>query len=581
MAMQAGVGLSRILIIAGAGYTGTIMMKNGKLSDILGELQSLVKGMERSEGDYDDSDAVASQVRRLAMEVRQLASARQITVMDGVSGANLQALVVPAAVLGVLGYGYMWWKGLAFTDLMYVTKANMATAVANLTKNLEQVSVTLAAAKRHLTQKIQSMDDKVEKQIDLSKGVKNEVTLAREDINSLELDLASLNNLISGLDGKLDTLEYKQDVTNVCMLHLYNYFGGKSTKLPDMEQLQLQRPVNQKARNLLADVETKVGLKNFAEELLGSNGTEEGGATTVKVIGITKSNDKSRPLLSRYFLELGEFVYWDGGHVLLPICLMPMFTVQKKSFTVSGPSSSTEKLHSVDPRWSYLKKWSVTLPPSPQSSQSDPASPISTTSLLGTEDTMQQLMVSRGSELGEKLIAASIATVTSPKNQSQVIVQDPENALTVRQDDSSPIIKAASQEYPWAAKMKSVCNLNKVTVHVYLEDGTPKVTVPSHVLLQGIENQKEFVVGQFYYAPPGGLVHVVVTRIWGKKCPRETESTLVSLVDKEERDTTISLKVIVPHAPTLIVDATSDSVQKEIFPHTPTSIVDDTSDSVL
>ena len=31
------------------------------------------------------------------------------------------------------------------------------------------------AAKRHLTQKIQSMDDKVEKQIDLSKGVKSEV----------------------------------------------------------------------------------------------------------------------------------------------------------------------------------------------------------------------------------------------------------------------------------------------------------------------------------------------------------------------------------------------------------------------
>ncbi|KAH0878439.1 hypothetical protein HID58_065833 [Brassica napus] len=309
MAMQAGVGLSRIIILAGAGYTGTIMMKNGKLSDILGELQSLVKGMERSEGDYDDSDAVASQVRRLAMEVRQLASARQITVMDGVSGANLQALVVPAAVLGVLGYGYMWWKGLSFTDLMYVTKANMATAVANLTKNLEQVSVTLAAAKRHLTQKIQSMDDKVEKQIDLSKGVKKEVwitivvpktrvALAREDINSLEIDLASLNNLISGLDGKLDTLEYKQDVTNVCMLHLYNYFGGKSTKLPDMEQLQL--PVNQKARNMLADVETKVGLKNFAEELLESNGTEEGGVTTVKIIGITKSSDKSRPLLSRF-----------------------------------------------------------------------------------------------------------------------------------------------------------------------------------------------------------------------------------------------------------------------------------------
>ncbi|CAN6882462.1 unnamed protein product, partial [Brassica oleracea] len=41
----------------------------------------------------------------------------------------------------------------------------------------------------------------------------------------------------------------------------------------------------------------------------------------------------------------------------------------------------------------------------------------------------------------------------------------------------SPFIKAASQEYPWAAKMKSVCNLNRVTVPEYLEDGTPKFVI--------------------------------------------------------------------------------------------------------
>ncbi|AAF79851.1 T7N9.6 [Arabidopsis thaliana] len=304
MAMQAGVGLSRIFLLAGAGYTGTIMMKNGKLSDLLGELQSLVKGMEKSgegsEGDSDVSDAIAAQVRRLAMEIRQLASQQHITVMNGVSGdslvfsANLQALAVPAAALGALGYGYMWWKGLSFTDLMYVTKANMAAAVANLTKNLEQVSETLAAAKRHLTQRIQNLDDKVEKQIDLSKEINSQVISARENISSLEMDLESLHNLITGLDGKLDTLEYKQDVTNVFMLNLYNYFGGKSTKLPEMEQLQL--PVNQRARNLLADVETK-GLKNLAEELFKSNGTQV--TTTVKQISLSKVNVKSRPLLSR------------------------------------------------------------------------------------------------------------------------------------------------------------------------------------------------------------------------------------------------------------------------------------------
>ncbi|TYH82631.1 hypothetical protein ES332_D02G074900v1 [Gossypium tomentosum] len=61
MAMQTGVGLSKILILAGAGYTGTVLLKKGKLSDILGELQSLVKGLEKSGEQADDSDALLAQ----------------------------------------------------------------------------------------------------------------------------------------------------------------------------------------------------------------------------------------------------------------------------------------------------------------------------------------------------------------------------------------------------------------------------------------------------------------------------------------------------------------------------------------
>ncbi|XP_010552596.1 PREDICTED: uncharacterized protein LOC104822929 isoform X2 [Tarenaya hassleriana] len=294
MAMQSGVGLSKILILAGAGYTGTIMLKNGKLSDLIGELQALVKGLERSaegsEGDSDVSDAIAAQVRRLAMEVRQLASSRQITVMNGTSGGNLQSLAVPAAALGALGYGYMWWKGLSFSDLMYVTKRNMASAVGNLTKHLEQVSETLAAAKRHLTQRIQNLDDKMDKQNELSKAIQGDVALAREDLCSIEGELESLHNLISGLDGKLDTLEYKQDFTNMCVVRLYNYFGGKSEKLPEVTmQEKLQLPVN-KARNLLTDVESK-GLKDFADELFESR--NQTGIKAVKQRGI---NEKPRPL---------------------------------------------------------------------------------------------------------------------------------------------------------------------------------------------------------------------------------------------------------------------------------------------
>ncbi|KAG7648742.1 hypothetical protein ISN45_At01g038290 [Arabidopsis thaliana x Arabidopsis arenosa] len=51
----------------------------------------------------------------------------------------------------------------------------MTTVVANLTKNLEQVSKILAAANRHLMQKIQSVDDKVKKQIDLNEEINSQV----------------------------------------------------------------------------------------------------------------------------------------------------------------------------------------------------------------------------------------------------------------------------------------------------------------------------------------------------------------------------------------------------------------------
>lgn len=54
-------------------------------------------------------------------------------------------------------------------------------------------------------------------------------------------------------------------------------------------------------------------------------------------------------------------------------------------------------------------------------------------------------------------------------------------------------------------------NLYRATEPEYLEDGTPKVSIPKHVLLQGLENQKEYVLGQFNKCspPPGGLQQVV------------------------------------------------------------------------
>ncbi|GAV85040.1 DUF1664 domain-containing protein [Cephalotus follicularis] len=273
MALQSGIGVSKILIIAGAaGYTSTILLKNGKLADILGDLQSWVKGLEKqSDGDSEYGDAITTQVRRLAMEVRQLASARQITVLNGNSGGNLTALVIPAATLGALGYGYMWWKGFSFSDLMYVTKRNMSAAVSNLTKHLENVSDALSKAKEHLTQRIEGLDDKMELQNKISKEIRDSVSDANSNISRIEYDLEDLQKMVSGLDGKIDKLEYKQDVANIGVLYLCNFVDGKRGKMPDVLKDQLK--LSGKTRGLLTHPETPSlqGLKEIADTLSGNN----------------------------------------------------------------------------------------------------------------------------------------------------------------------------------------------------------------------------------------------------------------------------------------------------------------------
>ncbi|XP_015894926.2 uncharacterized protein LOC107428849 isoform X1 [Ziziphus jujuba] len=268
MAMQSGIGVSKILILAGAGYTGTILLKNNKLSDLLGELQSLVKGYEKSgeqsEGDSEYSDAIAAQVRRLAAEVRQLASARSITVMNGSDGyGNLSSLIVPAATVGALGYGYMWWKGFSFSDLMYVTKRNMASAVSNLTKHLEDVSAALAKTKKHLTQRIQHLDDKMLEQNELSKAIKDDVAGVHQSLSGIDYDLTALQSMVSGLNLKLCTLEDKQDVAAQGVLYLCNFVNGKRMKMPGVLQEQLKH--YEKPHSLLGYQETPSpqGLKEI------------------------------------------------------------------------------------------------------------------------------------------------------------------------------------------------------------------------------------------------------------------------------------------------------------------------------
>lgn len=58
---------------------------------------------------------------------------------------------------------------------MFVTKHNMANAVASVSKQLEHVSETLASTKRQLSKRLQNLDWKLQEQIETSKLIANDV----------------------------------------------------------------------------------------------------------------------------------------------------------------------------------------------------------------------------------------------------------------------------------------------------------------------------------------------------------------------------------------------------------------------
>ncbi|KAM0938197.1 hypothetical protein DsansV1_C23g0175681 [Dioscorea sansibarensis] len=236
MATQVGMGLARVLILIGAGFTGSMVFRNGRLSEIFGDFQTLLK--EKSGDRSGDTDVIASQVRQLAQEIRLLAFSRPVTVLSGNSGqdGSIASLIVPAATVGAVGYGYMWWKGICFSDMMYVTKRNMANAVSSMANHLEKVSAALAATKKHLTQRIQLLDDKLDEQKEISTEIKHEVSDACGKLETIGCELNSLQQLVWGLNGKVDTIEEKQEFASAGILYICNFIRQRGAKLPDYLQ---------------------------------------------------------------------------------------------------------------------------------------------------------------------------------------------------------------------------------------------------------------------------------------------------------------------------------------------------------
>ncbi|XP_042023788.1 uncharacterized protein LOC121771061 [Salvia splendens] len=239
MAMQTGVAASKVLILVGAGVTGSVILRSGHLSELISHLQELIARINEAEtapGKYDAA-LLAAQVRQLAKEIKELSLSNPVTIFNGntSSSGSYASYILPAAAAGAMGYCYMWWKGWSFSDMMYVTKHNMANAVASVSKQLDNITDALASTKRHLTKRLENLDWKVDEQREISKLIANDVSDVRSNLNQIGCDIGLIHEMVSGLEGKLDLLESKQDMTNSGLWYLCqvadNIKDGQTSKV--------------------------------------------------------------------------------------------------------------------------------------------------------------------------------------------------------------------------------------------------------------------------------------------------------------------------------------------------------------
>ncbi|KAG9159242.1 hypothetical protein Leryth_020927 [Lithospermum erythrorhizon] len=194
-----------------------------------------VNEAETSPGKYDAA-LLATQIRQLAQEIRELSISNPISIFNGDSNSSgsYASYILPAAAVGAMGYCYMWWKGWSLSDVMFVTKNNMANAVASVSKQLENVSEALASTKRHLTKKLENVDLKIDEQREISKLISNDVTGVRSNLNQIGYDIDMIHQLVTGLEGKIELIESKQDVTNSGLWYLCQVAqgieGGENSK---------------------------------------------------------------------------------------------------------------------------------------------------------------------------------------------------------------------------------------------------------------------------------------------------------------------------------------------------------------
>uniref|UniRef100_A0A5B6ZKU1 Putative B-zip transcription factor n=1 Tax=Davidia involucrata TaxID=16924 RepID=A0A5B6ZKU1_DAVIN len=221
--------LGKITILVGAGIVGSVLAKEGRLSNVpdffSGAFKIVLKQIRQDDSTPSSAkprnDTLLAQVNNLRQELQLLASNRSVTIVTSSgSGASRYGIII---VVVVVGYGYVWWKGWKLPDMMFATRRGLSDACTTIAKQLENVYSSISVTKRHLSSRIDRVDCSLDECAELTSATREEVSELQGEMKVIGVDVQSVHHAVRTLETKINRIEGKQDLTNDGVRRLVDY----------------------------------------------------------------------------------------------------------------------------------------------------------------------------------------------------------------------------------------------------------------------------------------------------------------------------------------------------------------------
>ncbi|KAF8090893.1 hypothetical protein N665_0462s0030 [Sinapis alba] len=152
--------LGKLTVLFGAGLVGSVLAKDWSLPDVSsfvsGAFKIVFKQLKQEAPSKSRNDTtLVAQINSLRHELQLLASNRPITIVTTQGSGRKYGVII---IIGVIGYGYVWWKGWKLPDFMFPTRRSLSDACDNVGNQINGFYSSLSDTKREIGSEIDRMD---------------------------------------------------------------------------------------------------------------------------------------------------------------------------------------------------------------------------------------------------------------------------------------------------------------------------------------------------------------------------------------------------------------------------------------